>query len=238
MTLTQNNTKSSGNFVIRKVPLDITFAEKKIGKGAFGRTCSLVYSQMKYWWKYAKWNYDNKIWFYKSQKELAEELGMSEKTVWRALKKLRELGLLLVAKHHSKFWRQVYFYHLCLIPPTVNGNKVSSINSNDQNYRGTSSKTNKVSQIRKNDGIQHKKTNPLKEIIRRATQHRPETGRNNNQNLGFKPGEYACKCSKCRDSGLINNHMNIALRCDCEAGRSMNNAIPFFNDSEVLLSAA
>ena len=98
MTLTQNNTKSSGKSIIRKIPLDITFAEKKIGKGAFGRTCSIVYSQMKYWWKYAKWNYDNKIWFYKSQKELAAELGMSEKTIWRALKRLRELGLLLVAK--------------------------------------------------------------------------------------------------------------------------------------------
>ena len=34
MTLTQNNIKSSGKSIIRKIPLDITFAEKKIGKGA------------------------------------------------------------------------------------------------------------------------------------------------------------------------------------------------------------
>ena len=30
MTLTQNNIKSSGKSIIRKIPLDITFAEKKI----------------------------------------------------------------------------------------------------------------------------------------------------------------------------------------------------------------
>ena len=36
MTLTQNNSKSSGKSIIRKIPLDITFAQKKIGKGAFG----------------------------------------------------------------------------------------------------------------------------------------------------------------------------------------------------------
>ena len=238
MTLTQNNTKSSGKSIIRKIPLDITFAEKKIGKGAFGRTCSIVYSQMKYWWKYAKWNYDNKIWFYKSQKELAAELGMSEKTIWRALKKLRELGLLLVAKHHSKFWRQVYFYSLVLVTPHVVAPEAARVKSTDQNYRGISNKTNKSNQQRQNDGIQHKKTIPLKEIIRKATNHYERNGETIKQKLGFGKTEYSCKCSKCRDSGLIDNKENIALRCDCEAGRSLNNMIPMFNQLEVLGAAA
>ena len=38
-------------------------------------------------------------------------------------------------------------------------------------------------------------------------------------------------------SGLIDNPQNIALRCDCEAGRRMNNMIPMFNDMEVLAAA-
>ena len=237
MTLTQTASKSSGKSIIRKIPLDITFAEKKIGKGAFGRTCSIVYSQMKYWWKYAKWNYDNKIWFYKSQKELAAELGMSEKTIWRALKKLRELGLLLVAKHHSKFWRQVYFYSLVLVGAASGATTSTKINSTDKNYRGTSNRTNKSNQQRQNDCIQHKKTNPLKEIIKRATQYHELNGKNQKAKLGFGNAEINCECKKCRGSGLIDNPQNIALRCDCEAGRRMNNMIPMFNDMEVLAAA-
>ena len=237
MTLTQTDYKSSGKSIIRKIPLDITFAEKKIGKGAFGRTCSIVYSQMKYWFKYAKWNYDNKLWFYKSQKELAAELGMSEKTIWRALKKLRELGLLVVAKHHSKFWRQVYFYSLVLVGAPSGAARGNKINSTDQNYRGTSIKSNKSHQQRQNDCIQHKKTNPLKEIIKRATQHHEVHGKNERAKLGFGNAEISCECKKCRGSGLIDNPQNIALRCDCEAGRRMNNMIPMFNDMEVLAAA-
>ena len=237
MTLTQNNIKSSGKSIIRKIPLDITFAEKKIGKGAFGRTCSLVYSQMKYWWKYAKWNYDNKIWFYKSQKELAAELGMSEKTIWRALKKLRELGLLLVAKHHSKFWRQVYFYSLVLVTPHVVAPEAARVKSTDQNYRGISNKTNKSNQQRQNDGIQHKKTIPLKEIIRKATNHYEENGERIKQNLGFGKSAIVTECRKCRGSGLVDNEKNIAIRCSCEAGRSMNSNLPMIGQLDILASA-
>ena len=237
MTLTQTASKSSGKSIIRKIPLDITFAEKKIGKGAFGRTCSLVYSQMKYWWKYAKWNYDNKLWFYKSQKELAAELGMSEKTIWRALKRLRELGLLLVAKHHSRFWRQVYFYSLVLVGAPQTPSSGTQINSNSKNYRGTSNRTNKSNQQRQNDCIQHKKTNPLKEIIRKATNHYEENGERIKQNLGFGKSEIVTECRKCRGSGLVDNEKNIAIRCSCEAGRSMNSMLPMIGQLDILAAA-
>ena len=237
MTLTQTDYKSSGKSIIRKIPLDITFAEKKIGKGAFGRTCSIVYSQMKYWFKYAKWNYDNKLWFYKSQKELAAELGMSEKTIWRALKKLRELGLLVVAKHHSKFWRQVYFYSLVLVGAPSGAARGNKINSTDQNYRGTSIKSNKSHQQRQNDCIQHKKTNPLKEIIRKATNHYETNGERIKQNLGFGKSEIVTECRKCRGSGLVDNEKNIAIRCSCEAGRSMNSMLPMIGQLDILAAA-
>ena len=193
---------------------------------------------MKYWFKYAKWNYDNKLWFYNSQKELAAELGMSEKTIWRALKKLRELGLLLVAKHHSKFWRQVYFYSLVLVGAPSGAARGNKINSTDQNYRGTSNRTNKSNQQRQNDCIQHKKTNPLEEIIRKAHQHRIPEKVTAIANMGFKPAEKTTECRKCRGSGLIDNPRNIAIRCDCEAGRKHHSWLPQIGEMEVSLMAA
>ena len=70
---------------------------KRFGGGARGRTLAIIYRQLCYWSKYAKWKGKNgKKFFYKSQKELAEELGYSEKTINRAIKALRELGLVVV----------------------------------------------------------------------------------------------------------------------------------------------
>ena len=238
MTLHQPTNKSSSNTVSRKIPLDISFAEKKFGKGAFSRTCSLVYSQLKYWWKYAKWDYDNKKWFYKSQKELGEELGMSEKTIWRAIKKLKELGLILVEKQHRQYWRQVDFYHLCYIPHIASASG-STIKSRDaKNYRGASTKTKQSTHSRQNDGIQHKKTNPLEEIIRKANQHRIPEKVTAIANMGFKPAEKTTECRKCRGSGLIDNPRNIAIRCDCEAGRKHHSWLPQIGEMEVSLMAA
>ena len=236
MTLHQPGIKSSVPDVTRKVPLDIRTSREVFGGGAFARTCSLVYSQLKYWWKYAKHKFDNKIWFYKSQRELSEELGMSEKTIWRAIKRLRELGLVLVEKHHKRFYRQVYFYHLCYFPEPKTSSGGSQLKSKSNSHHAVSKPPKREVSSSKNDGIQHKKNNPLKEIIRRATQHRTEV-------VGFGGGEYEkqprqnrVKCSDCRDTGLIENARNIAIRCSCEAGNKYQHILPIVGD--VKLSVA
>jgi biotin operon repressor len=106
-------TPSGGSIsAARVVPLHIETA-KQLGGGARGRTLALIYRQLCYWSKYAKWRGpNNKKFFYKSQKELAAELGYSEKTINRAIKALRELGLVVVEKLHKHYWRQVFFYYL------------------------------------------------------------------------------------------------------------------------------
>ena len=61
-----------------------------LGGGARGRTLAIIYRQLAYWSKYAKWKGSGgRKFFYKSQKELAGELGYSEKTISRAIKALR-----------------------------------------------------------------------------------------------------------------------------------------------------
>lgn len=96
----------------RSIPLD-TKTARSLGGGARGRTLALIYRQLSYWSKYAKWTGSKgRKFFYKSQKELGEELGMSEKTINRGIKALRELGLIIVEKLHKKYWRQVNFYYL------------------------------------------------------------------------------------------------------------------------------
>jgi hypothetical protein len=84
-----------------------------LGGGARGRTLAIIYRQLCYWSKYAKWKGSGgKKFFYKSQQELAGELGYSEKTINRAIKALRELGLVIVEKLHKTYWKQVFFYYL------------------------------------------------------------------------------------------------------------------------------
>ena len=84
-----------------------------LGGGARGRTLAIIYRQLAYWSKYAKWKGSGgRRFFYKSQKELAGELGYSEKTINRAIKALKELGLVIVEKLHKTYWRQVFFYYL------------------------------------------------------------------------------------------------------------------------------
>ena len=84
-----------------------------LGGGARGRTLAIIYRQLAYWSKYAKWKGSGgRKFFYKSQKELAGELGYSEKTINRAIKALKELGLIIVEKLHKTYWRQVFFYYL------------------------------------------------------------------------------------------------------------------------------
>jgi len=96
----------------RVVPLHIETA-KQFGGGARGRTLAIIYRQLCYWSKYAKWKGKNgKKFFYKSADELSQELGYSTKTIYRAIKALKELGLVVVEQLHKRYWRQVNFFYL------------------------------------------------------------------------------------------------------------------------------
>jgi hypothetical protein len=91
---------------------------KKAGVSVSGRCLSIVFSRMLYWSRFAKHRFEKKLFFWKSQKELSEETGFSEKQINRALKSLVDQGLLIREKFHKRFWRQVYFYHLPVSPFT------------------------------------------------------------------------------------------------------------------------
>jgi len=186
----QKSTPSRGSSsCARVVPLDIETA-KQLGGGARGRTLALIYRQLSYWSKYAKWRGSrNRKFFYISQRELAEELGYSEKTINRAIKALRELGLVVVEKLHAKYWRQTFFYYLPHSPyaaadappaapePSVSaapsgGGESSSTTTNPSSRDavsalGAAAATAKSIRTRGQGGfgqnvrIQHKKNNPL-----------------------------------------------------------------------------
>jgi hypothetical protein len=91
---------------------------KKVGVSVSGRCLSIVFSRLYFWSRYAKHKFEKKLFFWKSQRELAIETGFSEKQINRALKALVDLGLLIREKFHKRFWRQVYFYHVPVSPFT------------------------------------------------------------------------------------------------------------------------
>jgi biotin operon repressor len=133
---------SSGNN--RSIPLD-TETARKLGGGARGRTIALIYRQLSYWSKYAKWKGKNgKKFFYKSQRELADELCMSEKTINRGIKALKELGLVIVEKLHKRYWRQVNFYYLphspfAAVAPEASTEPVAAVEATSAPVRPSSS---------------------------------------------------------------------------------------------------
>ena len=93
--------------------------EREVSVSVSGRLLSILYSRLVYWSKYAKHSFNGKRWFWKSQKELGEEIGVSTKQINRALKALEEIGLLVREKFHAKFWRQTYFYWLPFSKHTI-----------------------------------------------------------------------------------------------------------------------
>lgn len=233
MSLTTPEHQSSSKPVSRKIPLDIDFATQKIGKGAFARTCALVFSQLKYWWKYSKHQYDGKYWFFKSQKSLGIELGMSEKTIYRAIKRLRELGLIEVKKHHQHYWKQVYFYSLLYFPHPNSADGASSPKASSKSFENSKgASTQKVSPApsSQNGGVKRTRRNPLEEIIRRANQKQQ-------QGKGFS-GAFNASCKKCRGSGLVDNPKNVAIRCECDAGSRYSHILPIIGDVDLLPSPA
>jgi hypothetical protein len=237
MTLHHPQHQSSGKSVSRKVPLDVDFATEKIGKGAFGRTCSIVYSQLKYWFKYSKHKFDGKYWFYKSMKELGGELGMSEKTIWRVIKRLRELGLILVEKHHQHYWKQVFFYHLCFIPAPTNADGASPPVSNPIPNKGRLKQSSSHPPSSQNAKMKNTRGTPLEEIIRRATQHKPNPNGKGFSNV-VPMGNNSSSCKVCRGSGLVDNPKNIAIRCNCDSGRRHSNVLPMIGDTKLILAVA
>jgi len=96
----------------RVVPLHIETAEQ-FGGGATGRTLAIIYRQLLYWSKFSKWKGPGgKMFFYKSAKELSKETSYSTKTIYRAIKALKELGLIVVEQLHKHYWRQVNFFYV------------------------------------------------------------------------------------------------------------------------------
>jgi hypothetical protein len=72
-----------------------------------------------FWSKYSKHLHNRKRYFWKSIRELAEEIAVSTKQVERALIVLVELGLILREKLQKHNYRQVWFYHLPKSPFTA-----------------------------------------------------------------------------------------------------------------------
>ena len=84
-----------------------------------GRLLSICYSRLLFWSKYSKHLHNRKRYFWKSIRELAEEIQASTKQVERALIVLVELGLVLREKLQKHNYRQVWFYHLPKSPFTA-----------------------------------------------------------------------------------------------------------------------
>ena len=118
-----NGRNGSNGTIERSVPYQPQFCERTIGKGAAARTATIVYQQLRYWSAKGQHQFEEegvvKVWFYKKAEELAEELQMSVPTIRRALKRLVELGLLVVRQWWKHRYFRTNFFHLPHEPATI-----------------------------------------------------------------------------------------------------------------------
>ena len=118
-----NGRNGSNGTIERSVPYQPQFCERTIGKGAAARTATIVYQQLRYWSAKGQHQFEEegvvKVWFYKRAEELAEELQMSVPTIRRALRRLVELGLLVVRQWWKHRYFRTNFFHLPHEPATI-----------------------------------------------------------------------------------------------------------------------
>ena len=118
-----NGRNGSNGTIERSVPYQPQFCERTIGRGAAARTATIVYQQLRYWSAKGQHQFEEegvvKVWFYKKAEELAEELQMSVPTIRRALRRLVELGLLVVRQWWKHRYFRTNFFHLPHEPATI-----------------------------------------------------------------------------------------------------------------------
>ena len=136
---------SNGRFN-RSVPYKPQFCEETIGRGAAARTATIVYQQLRYWSGKGQHQFEEdgavKVWFYKRAEELAEELQMSVPTIRRALKRLVELGLLVVRQWWKHRYFRTNFFHLPHEPETIQRDAAAT--AKNKVVSGRSSHTRKL----------------------------------------------------------------------------------------------
>ena len=135
----QHGNTSNGT-IERSVPYQPQFCERTIGKGAAARTATIVYQQLRYWSGKGQHQFQEdgvvKVWFYKKAEELAEELQMSVPTIRRALKRLVELGLLVVRQWWKHRYFRTNFFHPPHEPETIQRDAAATAAAKNKVVRG------------------------------------------------------------------------------------------------------
>jgi hypothetical protein len=75
-----------------------------------GRSAATVLSYIRRWLPYAKVTQDGKPWVWRTLEKIAEDLGLSKRTVQRSITLLIERGLLLKQRLWQQAWKSVCFY--------------------------------------------------------------------------------------------------------------------------------
>jgi hypothetical protein len=135
-----NGRNGSNGTIERSVPYQPQFCERTIGRGAAARTATIVYQQLRYWSAKGQHQFEEegvvKVWFYKKAEELAEELQMSVPTIRRALKRLVELGLLVVRQWWKHRYFRTNFFHLPHEPATIQRDAAATAAAKNKVARG------------------------------------------------------------------------------------------------------
>ena len=239
------STEPSNEGFSRVVPYRPHFCESTIGKGASARTASLVYQQLKFWSRHSQHQFEEKLWFYKTGEELAEELSLSVSTVRRALKRLLSLGLLVRKQWWKHRYNRVYFWHLPHEPETVkrdaqvarkhhprrSGSASTTASSPEapretnrplqghrkgREHAGCSSRPERFDRSGQNDQFLQKKTS-IEELTYRCQQLLLGKNKNQDKEKG---------CPICFDRGTIEIEEGSRVyfaRCSCSSGDRYSN---------------
>lgn len=94
------------------LPADPVLMAQHILIKEYGRTCAMFLQQVHYWLTYDKLgtDYDGQHWIYNTYEEWAKELCLSERTIKRCVRTLRDKGIILVEKLAPKAFDKTNYY--------------------------------------------------------------------------------------------------------------------------------
>ena len=241
----QHHNTSNGT-IERSVPYQPQFCERTIGKGAAARTATIVYQQLRYWSAKGQHQFEEdgavKVWFYKKAEELAEELQMSVPTIRRALKRLVELGLLVVRQWWKHRYFRTNFFHLPHEPETIQRDAAATAAAKNKVVRGRRAHNPKVTTTTAappaNQASPEAAAPPASEcsapperihrsnqngkLIQKKTSIEEITYLLSQPNLWRKkPENQTEQCHLCGDSGTIERTIGNRVeihRCSCSSG--------------------
>ena len=181
-----------------------------------GAMPAALFERIKNWCSFSELVYEGKTFCFRTQEQLAEEIGASVSAVKRYIALLIKLGFIVKKKLKASQWNQVNCYAL--------GSRFD-VPDDTENWPDREDQSEPIEQTDLTPS--NNKNSIKKEVIKKAKAVISKT-RAAAKGFGeaFRGGEQKDSCKACKGTGILNDKKNFGYRCLCPEGKAKSPRIP------------